>query len=338
MTQRTHGGQVGPGQETKVETVDARRQAACTWAAGVLGRDDLEFSVASADASFRRYFRVRAPDASWIIMDAPPAQEDTRPFIDIAERLRLAGVNAPAVLAADASEGFLLLSDLGTQTFLEVMTPANADEYFDAAVSALVRMQQKVDAEGLPPYDTALLARELNLYPDWYLRCHKRVTFNDDEQRIWGEASAALVDSALTQPHVFVHRDYMPRNLMVSDPLPGVIDFQDAVFGPVTYDLVSLFRDAFVSWPESLIARHVADYCSRAQAAGVALPDDFERAFDWMGLQRHLKVIGIFARLNYRDGKAKYLAETPRFFNYVYEIGGKYREFDALLDLMRRYE
>lgn len=271
-------------------------------------------------------------------MDAPPAQEDTRPFIDIAERLGRAGVNAPAVLAADPAEGFLLLSDLGTQTFLDVMTPANAGHYLGAATAALVRMQQRVDGEGLPSYDTALLTRELNLYPDWYLRFHKQVTLNDDEQRTWAEASAALVNSALTQPQVFVHRDYMPRNLMVSDPLPGVIDFQDAVFGPVTYDLVSLFRDAFVSWPESLVAEHVAEYCERAQVAGIALPADFERAFDWMGLQRHLKVIGIFARLNYRDGKARYLAETPRFFKYVYEIGGKYREFDALLDLMRRYE
>lgn len=325
-------------QEIPNQSTDARRIAACDWAARVLGRGDLEFSVASADASFRRYFRARDGGMSWIIMDAPPSHENCAAFVTIAKRLRGAGLNAPEILAADLAQGFLLLSDLGSQTFLDVLDTENADGYFFAAIDALVTLQANASTDDLPPYDTALLRRELDLYPDWYLVRHRDVRLNARERSSWENACALLIESALAQPQVFVHRDYMPRNLMVSDPLPGVIDFQDAVRGPVTYDLVSLFRDAFVSWPCERVAGWVADYRERATSAGIALPDDFERAFDWMGLQRHLKVIGIFARLHYRDGKEKYLAETPRFFRYVYEIGGKYREFDALLELMRRYE
>ena len=318
---------------------DARCEAACAWAAAALDMPGLRFSVASADASFRRYFRATAPDmaASWIVMDAPPEHENVAPFIDIAARLERAGVHAPRVLASDLPRGFLLLADLGRQTLLEVMTAENADEHFGAALDTLVRMQAHADATGLPDYDAALLRRELDLYPDWYLARHRGESLDAAGRATWEHACALLIESALAQPQVFVHRDFMPRNLMAGQRL-GVIDFQDAVRGPVTYDLVSLFRDAFVSWPQARVAHWVATYRERAAAAGVTLPHDFERAFDWMGLQRHLKVIGIFARLNYRDGKAKYLAETPRFFDYVYTVGAKYREFDALLDLMRRYE
>ncbi|HEX7046726.1 MAG TPA: phosphotransferase [Gammaproteobacteria bacterium] len=325
-------------QEIRNQQTDTRRIAACGWAASVLGRGDLEFSVASADASFRRYFRAQDGRASWIIMDAPPAHENCEAFVMIAKRLRAAGLNAPEILAADLAQGFLLLSDLGSQTFLDVLNPENADDFFSAAIEALVTLQANASADDLPLYDTTLLKRELDLYPDWYLAKHRDVRLDATEQRTWENACALLIESALAQPQVFVHRDYMPRNLMVSDPLPGVIDFQDAVRGPVTYDVVSLFRDAFVSWPEKRVAGWAADYRESAMRAGIVLPENFERAFDWMGLQRHLKVIGIFARLHYRDGKKKYLAETPRFFRYVYQIGGKYREFDALLELMRRYE
>lgn len=317
---------------------DARRDAAFDWAMAELGARDLEFSVASADASFRRYFRATDADGQrWIIMDAPPDRENSAPFIDIATRLRNAGLNAPEILATDRAQGYLLLTDLGDRTLLEVMTPDNAERYFDAALDALVRMQAKADASGLPPYDTALLRRELDLYPDWYLARHRGVELDADERAVWNAACETLISSALLQPQVFVHRDFMPRNLMDSDPV-GVIDFQDAVRGAVTYDVVSLFRDAFVSWPEERISHWVAKYRALARDAGVELPADFERAFDWMGLQRHLKIIGIFARLNYRDGKGKYLAETPRFFHYVYDIASKYPEFDALLELMRRHE
>lgn len=323
----------------EIPNPDARSTAACEWAAKTLGIPGLQFSVASADASFRRYFRVAHPGSarSWIIMDAPPERENLAPFIDIAGRLHDAGLNAPEILARDDARGFLLLTDLGRRTLLEVITPASADAQFDAALDALVCMQANVSTDGLPEYDTALLRRELDLYPDWYLARHRGVQLDDAARATWERACALLIDSARAQPQVFVHRDFMPRNLMASDP-PGVIDFQDAVRGPVTYDVVSLFRDAFVSWPEARIEEWIGRYHERAATAGVALPEDFTRAFDWMGLQRHLKVIGIFARLHYRDGKAKYLAETPRFFGYVYDIGSRYPEFAALLELMRRYE
>ncbi|HEX7030101.1 MAG TPA: phosphotransferase [Gammaproteobacteria bacterium] len=322
----------------KITDRDPRHAAAVEWTVRTLARDDLEISVASADASFRRYLRAEAGGASWIVMDAPPERETCEPFIDVARRLRTAGVNAPEILAADLAQGFLLLSDLGRETFLDVLTDENADGFFPAALDALIAMQANANARGLPPYDAALLQRELDLYPDWYLARHRGVRLDAAERAIWDDACARLIESACAQPQVFVHRDYMPRNLMVSDPLPGVIDFQDAVRGPVTYDLVSLFRDAFVSWPEERVNGWVAEYRRLAAHAGIELPVDFERAFDWMGLQRHLKVIGIFARLHYRDGKEKYLAETPRFFRYVYGIGGKYAEFDNLLELIRRYE
>jgi len=319
---------------------DARRAAACRWAAAMLTRSDLRFTVASADASFRRYFRAHDPggSASWIIMDAPPEREDCRPFIDIARRLQRAGVNVPEVLAADPEQGFLLLTDLGTQTFLDVLDAGNADALFSAAMRQLVQMQAFADTQGLPEYDVALLRRELDLYPDWYLGKHRGAVLNAAERETWNRSCALLIESALAQPQVFVHRDYMPRNLMVSGPMPGVIDFQDAVRGPVCYDVASLFRDAFVSWSAARVAKWLEEYRGLAADAGILLPRDFERAFDWMGLQRHLKVIGIFARLHYRDRKEKYLAETPRFFRYVYEVGAKYSEFDSLLELMRKYE
>lgn len=317
--------------------IDERHAEAVRWAADRLRREGLDFSVASADASFRRYFRARAGAESWIIMDAPPGQEDCRPFIDVAERLRQAGVPAPSVLACNAEKGFLLLSDLGMRTLLEVITPDNADRWFDEALDLLVRMQARTSADGLPAYDRALLMRELSLFPDWYLARHRGVGLEGTERKTWEAACERLVESALAQPRVFVHRDFMPRNLMAEEGL-AVIDFQDAVRGPVTYDLLSLFKDAFLSWPEERVDAWVEDYRRRALAAGLPVPDDLRRAFDWMGLQRHLKVIGIFARLHYRDGKAKYLAETPRFFRYVYETAAKYAEFDDLLALMQQHE
>lgn len=299
---------------------------------------DYQLSVASADASFRRYFRVRAEAGSRIAMDAPPEQEDCRPFVDIAARLRAAGLNAPEVIASELDAGFLLLTDLGNDTFLEVMQPDNAGRYMTAAIDALVQMQARTSVDGLPDYDSALLRKELALYPQWYLGRHAGNTFSKAELRSWEAACERLVDSALSQPQVFVHRDYMPRNLMVSEPMPGIIDFQDAVRGPVSYDLVSLFRDAFASWPEDDIAAWRDEYAHKAAAAGVSLPADLQRAMDWMGLQRHLKVIGIFARLCYRDGKRHYLDETPRFHRYIYDVAGRYPEFDELVQLLQRHE
>jgi hypothetical protein len=322
--------------------MDARQAALESWLETALSGQDFNLSTASADASFRRYFRVHVDTGTLIAMDAPPEHENCAPFVDIAARLRKAGLPAPDVLAQDLEQGFLLLTDLGRQTLLEVMTPDNADAWFAGAITALVQMQQRTTCDGLPDYDTALLQRELSLYPQWYLGKHAGITLSTTEMRTWDAACERLIDAARSQPQVFVHRDYMPRNLMVpadsSRTLPGIIDFQDAVRGPVTYDLVSLFRDAFVSWPEERIAGWVAQYREQATAAGVAFPDNLERAMDWMGMQRHLKVIGIFARLHYRDGKAKYLAETPRFHQYLYSVAEKYPEFDDLVHLVKRYE
>jgi len=306
--------------------IDARAQAARTFALAALGLADtaaVRFAPASADASFRRYFRLTHEAQSWVVMDAPPEREDCKPFIEIAGLVLGAGLNGPRVLAEDLAQGFLLLSDLGRQTFLQVITDDNADQLFGAAIAALVQWQQASRAGVLPPYDEALLARELALFPDWYVARHLGRSFTAEQQAWWDETCQLLIARALGQARVFVHRDYMPRNLMRSDPDPGVLDFQDAVYGPLSYDVVSLFKDAFRSWPAARVEGWRRQYWDAARAAGLPVPGDysrFVRDFDLMGLQRHLKVLGIFARINYRDGKPAYLADTPRFIRYVREV------------------
>lgn len=306
------------------------------WVRRTLGEASVHLTPASADASFRRYFRVTSADRSVIVMDAPPPQEDCRPFVRIAALLRDAGVHAPGILAQDLEHGFLLLTDLGRQTYLDVLNAENADRLFGDALEALCKWQTASRAGVLPPYDRALLRRELELFPDWYLMRHLGVTLTRPEREILDATFRLLEDSALAQPQVFVHRDYMPRNLMLSEPNPGVLDFQDAVFGPITYDVVSLFRDAFLSWDEARVAAWRAQYWERAQRAGLPVQDqpEFSRALDWMGLQRHLKVLGIFARIHYRDDKPQYLADTPRFLVYVRDIAARYAEFTPLLQLL----
>lgn len=283
---------------------------------------EVQFAPASSDASFRRYFRLSHGARSWVVMDAPPAQEDCRPFIRIAVLVRAAGLNGPAVLAEDLAEGFLLLSDLGRQTFLHVIDDDNADALFGDAIAALVRWQQSSREGVLPPYEAALLARELALFPDWYVARHLGKSFSAQQQAWWDTTCTLLIERALAQPRVFVHRDYMPRNLMVSTPSPGILDFQDAVYGPICYDVVSLFKDAFRSWPAERVAGWRKQYWQAAREAGLPVADEasFNRDFDLMGLQRHLKVLGIFARIRYRDGKPAYLADTPRFIRYVREV------------------
>lgn len=311
------------------------------WAREALGGQPIELAPASADASFRRYFRVRAGEQSWIVMDAPPEQEDCAPFIQVAGLLRAAGLHAPEVLAHDPAQGFLLLTDLGTQTYLDVLSNSNADALFAAALQALVQWQQASRPDVLPPYDRALLHRELELFPFWYLGRHLNLTLNTDQQQLLVTTFQLLEDSALAQPQVFVHRDYMPRNLMVSSPNPGILDFQDAVLGPITYDVLSLFKDAFISWEEEQVDKWRHDYWQQARAAGLPVPEpyaDFVRAFDWMGLQRHLKVIGIFARICHRDGKPQYLKDAPRFFTYIRDIAPRYAEFTPLLKFLDSVE
>ncbi|MNF26862.1 Phosphotransferase enzyme family protein [compost metagenome] len=291
---------------------------------------------ASSDASFRRYFRWQGAGRSLILMDAPPPQEDCRPFVKVAERLAEAGVNVPQILAQDLQRGFLLLSDLGHQTYLDVIDGQNADRLFDDAVQALLAFQRLPMDAPLPSYDDALLRRELQLFPEWYVRRHLGIELSEAQQAAWQRICALLIDSALAQPRVLVHRDYMPRNLMLGTPNPGVLDFQDAVYGPVTYDVTCLFKDAFLSWPEARVRGWLAGYWQQARAAGIPLQaelDDFLRASDLMGVQRHLKVIGIFARICHRDGKPRYLDDVPRFFAYIESVLARRPELAELAQL-----
>jgi N-acetylmuramate 1-kinase len=296
-----------------------------------------ELTPASSDASFRRYFRWQGAGRTLIVMDAPPPQEDCRPFVKVAGMLAEAGVHVPRILAADVERGFLLLDDLGRQTWLEVLNAENADALFEQALQALVTLQ-KLPVDGqLPPYDDALLRRELQLFPDWYLQRHLGVELNAAQQAQWQQVCDLLVDSALAQSRVLVHRDYMPRNLMLSEPNPGVLDFQDAVHGPVSYDVTSLFKDAFLSWPEERVLGWLQRYWQLAGEAGIELPADFaafHRASDLMGVQRHLKVIGIFARICHRDGKPKYLGDVPRFFTYIEAVLARRPELAVLGELL----
>ena len=251
--------------------------------------------------------------------------------------LREAGVNAPEIHAQDLAQGFLLLSDLGTKTYLEELNAGNAARLFADATDALVRWQLATRAGELPPYDGALLRREMNLFPEWYLSKHLRISLAEGQKQILENIFQLLVKSALAQPAVYVHRDYMPRNLMLCEPNPGVLDFQDAVHGPISYDIASLLRDAFLSWDEERVLDWCARYWEKAKRAGLPVDADFAdfwRAFEWMGLQRHLKVLGIFARINYRDGKPKYLEDTPRFVTYALAVSRRYRELVPLARLL----
>ncbi len=316
--------------------IDPRREAARQFALQALDLADASFEPASADASFRRYFRIGDGERSWIVMDAPPAQEDCRPFIHVAGLLQGAGVHAPRVLAQDLEQGYLLLTDLGRRTYLDTLDEHNADALFGDAIDALLRWQLASRGTSLPPYDDALLRRELALFPDWFVARHLGTAFTPEQDAVWQAIQTQLVDAALMQARVFVHRDYMPRNLMLSDPNPGVIDFQDAVYGPISYDVVSLFKDAFLSWPAERVVTWARLYWSRATAAGLPVPVEFEeflRDFEWMGLQRHLKVLGIFARIRYRDGKPQYLDDAPRFIRYVRDTCTRYHELLPLLAL-----
>ncbi len=321
---------------------DDRRILLQRWIADVLraelGGARFELTPASEDASFRRYFRATLEDGrSFVAMDAPPDREDCGPFVRIARLLAQAGVHAPEVHAEDLANGFLLLSDLGTRVYLAELNAENADALMGDATDALILWQRATRQNQLPPYDEALLRRELNLFQEWYLARHRGITLSPDQAQVLEGSFALLVRSALGQPKVYVHRDYMPRNLMVAQPNPGVLDFQDAVLGPVTYDMVSLTRDAFISWEEERVLDWSARYWQKAKKAGLPVQSDFGefwRALEWMGLQRHLKVLGIFARINYRDGKPKYLRDTPRFLSYARAVATRYRELAPLARLL----
>ncbi|MEO6407360.1 MAG: phosphotransferase [Burkholderiaceae bacterium] len=333
---------------------DPARQALFeAWLARVAPRHSLQpasLRSASSDASFRRYFRIDAASAgSCIVMDAPPPQEDVAPFIDIAGRIARAGLGAPQVLEADAVNGFLLLTDLGSRLYLDELAAAVAqgddariETLMRAAIAALVRWQSHGDASGLPAYDDVLLRRELALFPQWCVQAELGVAWSADDEAVWQAACDLLVHSALAQPQVAVHRDYMPRNLMVCGPdsglaSPGILDFQDAVQGPISYDVASLLRDAFISWDEERELDWTVRYWEQARKAGLPVDPDFAefwRQLEWMGLQRHLKVLGIFCRLKQRDGKPKYSADLPRFFSYAHKVAARYNALRPLSRLL----
>jgi aminoglycoside/choline kinase family phosphotransferase len=320
---------------------DTRLDELQNWLAARLPAAPFSLDTVSADASFRRYFRAVAGGRSWIAMDAPPEREDCRPFVRVAGMLRAAGVNAPEIIAQDLDRGFLLLTDLGSTTYLAALNEASASALFGEAVGALIKWQLASRPGELPAYDEVLLRRECNLFPEWYIARHLGVALTSHERETLENMLTAIISRNLAQPVVYVHRDYMPRNLMVSDPNPGVLDFQDAVYGPITYDVVSLFRDAFVSWEEERVIDWTTRYWEQARRAGLPAAADFRvfyRDFEWMGLQRHLKVLGIFTRIQYRDGKPGYLQDTPRFVRYARAVCERYRELLPLARLFDRLE
>lgn len=294
---------------------------------------------ASADASFRRYFRVSFQDQTLIAMDAPPQQEDCTPFIQVAKILAAAGVHVPKIVAKNLDQGFLLLSDLGDTTFLQALNNQmdSADQLYGDAIDALIKLQLSQQVEGLPGYDEALLLKELNLFPDWYVAKHLRVAITEKQQAVLQSIFTRIIQNNIAQPQVLVHRDYHSRNLMVTSPNPGIIDFQDAVMGPITYDLVSLFKDAYIRWDEERILDWMIRYWEKARKAGLPVPTDFAefyRDFEWMGVQRHIKILGVFTRLYYRDGKENYLNDLPLVMEYLRKTCKRYRELHLLLNLL----
>lgn len=320
---------------------DPRAERRLAWARDTIGDPNIELVRASVDAGFRSYWRTLGHEPSMIVMDSPPDLEDPRPWLRIRQLLEDGGVRVPQVIAEDAGAGFLLLEDLGADTYLHLIHADNADALFDAAIDQLLKLQAIPVPGDLPRYDAAFLLRELRIFDEWFLGHHLAMVLDEHDQQRLDLVYQRLVDAALAQPQLLVHRDFMPRNLMpvqggpASDG-PAVLDFQGALCGPIAYDPISLFKDAFLSWPEPRVDAWLAHYHARATTAGLPVPGlaQFRRDADWMGVQRHLKIIGIFARLHHRDGKSKYLHDVPRFFGYLDAVLPKYPEFAPLLALI----
>lgn len=341
-----------PGAPPTIDWPDPAREAAFgRWVGHIAPAHGLRpesVRLASADASFRRYLRIDSGNGTRIIMDAPPDKEDCEPFVKVAGLMGEAGLHVPRVLEWDREGGFMLLDDLGTRTMMDAIepaVPAANQELYLRAVDALVTWQTASRPGVLPSYDRALLARELALFPDWYLAQHRGLKVEGPLRETLDQAFALIIERNLASPSVYVHRDFMPRNLMLpGDPAEtrlGVLDFQDAVYGPISYDIASLMRDAFLSWDEEFVLDITVRYWQRAQKAGLPVDSDFGefyRAVEWMGLQRHLKVAGIFTRLTLRDGKPRYLADTPRFIAYIRATASRYRELTPLLRLVDEAE
>lgn len=310
------------------------------WIESVLAGKPMVITVASTDASFRQYYRVESGGKSWIVMDAPPEKEDCKSFIEVSEAFLDMELNVPEVYMRNLNHGFLFMTDFGSTCYLDALNKSNADSLYRDAMAALLTLQtgERPYNVTLPSYDDALLRQEMSLFDDWFLERHLDITLNEEEKQGLAQVNDWLVESALSQEKVWVHRDYHSRNLMVTEKNnPGIIDFQDAVEGPVTYDLVSLLRDCYITWPtekvEQWVKQYLADLQKRRVCKGVTV-ETFQQWFDLMGVQRHLKAIGIFSRLNYRDEKPVYLKDIPRTLAYVKEISAKYKELAVLNQLI----
>lgn len=319
-----------------------RQQLISEWLAACCPERQFTLATASADASFRRYFRATFDDGTTrIVMDAPPAHEDCRPWLKVQGLFHAAGAHVPEVLAQDVEQGFLLLSDLGDTTYLAALDSRNAPALYGDAMDALIRIQQASQPGILPAYDHALLRREIDLFPEWFLARHHQLTLDESGQAALNALFERILAVNLAEPKVFVHRDYHSRNLMLATPNPGIIDFQDAVYGPISYDMVSLLRDAYVTWDEDMELDWLIRYWEKARRAGLPIAGDFasfHRDYEWMGVQRQLKVLGIFARLFHRDGKAAYLDDMPRVAGYLRRTCERYDELGLLRKLLDRVE
>ncbi len=321
---------------SSAEATSDRDQQRLAWGRQVLANPSLELVRASVDAGFRSYWRTIGETVSHIVMDSPPGLEDVRPWLAMRDLLDAGGVRVPRVIARDVEAGFLLLEDLGGPTLAQVLDEANAEEWFGLAIEQLVRLQKIAPPAGMGVFGEALLQRDAGLFEEWFLRRHLGVALDCADSDGLELAQRRLMDNALGQAKVLVHRDFMPRNLMPTRPLPAVLDFQDCVIGPIAYDPISLFKDAFLSWPLERVDAQLVRYHRHAVQAGLPVPalSTFQRDADWMGIQRHLKILGIFARLHYRDGKSKYLQDAGRFINYLDEVLPRYPELATLRQLL----
>ena len=315
-----------------------RQQEIDDWLRALLPGRDFTLAPASADASFRRYLRATFDDGETrVVMDAPPSHEDVKPWLHVQKLCHEAGTHVPEVFATDLERGYLLLSDLGSTTYLADLTNDNADAHYRAAIEALIKIQLASKPDELPPYDRVLLKRELDLFPDWYLAKHVKLALTESQSSQLATVFEQIMAVNLAEPQVYVHRDYHSRNLMVTEPNPGIIDFQDAVYGPISYDLVSLFKDAYIRWPEERVLDWLVRYWQAAKKAGLPVRADFGdffRDYEWMGVQRHVKVLGIFARLYHRDGKDGYLKDMPLVARYLRSACERYRELTPLLRIL----
>jgi hypothetical protein len=318
-----------------------RQQQLNDWLQSLYPDQKFTLAPASADASFRRYFRASFAKHTLVVMDAPPEHEDCRPFIRIAKVFADAGVHVPEIIAQDLDQGFLLLSDLGNTTYLQALNTDTSRALYTDACNALIKIQQASAEHVLPAYDEVILLREMRLFPEWYVEKHLKTKLNEKQAAKLELVFQRIVQNNLAQPKVYVHRDYHSRNLMLTTPNPGILDFQDALYGPITYDLASLFKDAYIGWREADVLDWLIRYWENARKAGLPIHEDFGefyRDYEWMGVQRHLKVLGIFARLYHRDGKEGYLKDMPLVMNYLRKACERYIDLKPLLNLLDELE